>query len=391
MVQDWLMELLWGTAKFFLNPVFYLLIILAAYLGISRVKAERKFFHVRAENAYFELKQLIPLGFVIGIAISVVTIGAGVVIPLSVVAAAAIFTIVASLTTKIRFLSPAYIVSLALLLLTLVKWQGFSVPFLDEELAQLSGYFFPSVAVLMALLVLGEGILIRRNGVKGSSPRIIRSKRGLPVGVHEVKRVWMIPVFLVIPGSALSAPFDWWPVFSVGGEMYSLLLVPFAVGFQQTTRGMLPEYAAEMMGKRVAGLGVLLLLLAAGSYWLPVLSVAAAGLAVLGREFLTLRQRSLEKNLPFYFSLRNDGVVILGIIPQSPASKMGLQIGEVITKVNGIPVHNEQSFYEALQKNRAYCKLDVLDTNGEIRFVQRALFEGDHYQLGILFVQEPAR
>ena len=92
-VQDWLMELLWGTAKFFLNPVFYLLIILAAYLGISRVKAERKFFHVRAENAYFELKQLIPLGFVIGIAISVVTIGAGVVIPLSVVAAAAIFTI----------------------------------------------------------------------------------------------------------------------------------------------------------------------------------------------------------------------------------------------------------------------------------------------------------
>ena len=43
-------------------------------------------------------------------------------------------------------------------------------------------------------------------------------------------------------------------------------------------------------------------------------------------------------------------------------------------------------FYEALQQNRAHCKLEVLDVNGQIRFVQRALYEGDHHELGILFV-----
>ena len=80
--------------------------------------------------------------------------------------------------------------------------------------------------------------------------------------------------------------------------------------------------------------------------------------------------------------------MILGIIPDAPASKMTLQVGELITKVNGVAVQNEKIFYEALQKNRAHCKLEVLDTNGEVRFVQRALYEGDHYELGILFVQD---
>lgn len=388
MVQDWLIELLWGMAKFFLNPVFYLSVLLAAYLGVSRVKTERKHFHIRAENAYFELKQLLPLGFVIGIAISIVTIGVGVVIPLAAIVFAAALTILLSFTTKIRFLSPAYVVSLAFFIIFLVKWQELPVPFLEDSLEQLSGAILPSIAVLTALLVIGEGILIMKNGIKGSSPRIVRSKRGLPVGIHELKRNWMIPVFLIIPGSVLTPPFEWWPVFSVGGEMYSILLVPFAVGFHQKIQGMLPVESIEIIGKRVFGLGILLALLAAGSYWYPVLAFAVAGLAIIGREFITLRQRAFENNLPFYFSPRNNGVMILGIIPHSPASRMALQVGEIITKVNGDPVNNERTFYEALHKNRAYCKLEVLDINGEIRFVQRALFEGDHYQLGILFVQD---
>ena len=80
--------------------------------------------------------------------------------------------------------------------------------------------------------------------------------------------------------------------------------------------------------------------------------------------------------------------MILGIIPKSPAEKMALEVGELVTKVNGTLVKDEQGFYEALQRNAAHCKLEVLDTNGQIRFVQRALYEGDHHELGILFVQD---
>ena len=227
-----------------------------------------------------------------------------------------------------------------------------------------------------------------KNGSKGSSPKLIKSKRGLTVGVHEVKRLWMLPVFLIIPGEALSAPFEWWPLFSIAGQTYSLMLVPFAIGFYQQIQGMLPEKAVKHMGKRVLVFGILLTCLSAIGYWYPLASIVLVALAMIGRELITMRQRLREDNLPFYFSKRNHGVLILGIIPDSPAEKMGLGVGELITKVNSGPVHDEESFYEAMQQNRAHCKLEVIDVNDQIRFVQRAIYEGDHHELGILFVQD---
>jgi S1-C subfamily serine protease len=164
--------------------------------------------------------------------------------------------------------------------------------------------------------------------------------------------------------------------------------VPIAIGYNQQIQGMLPKEAVQTQGKRVIGLGVLALLISIAGYWYPVISIVAAAVAVIGRELLALIQRVKDENLPFYFSKKNHGLMILGIIPNSPAHKMALQVGELVTKVNGVNVRDEQSFYEALQKNRAHCKLEVIDTNGEIRFVQRALYEGDHHELGILFVQE---
>jgi S1-C subfamily serine protease len=151
---------------------------------------------------------------------------------------------------------------------------------------------------------------------------------------------------------------------------------------------MLPKQAVKALGKRVRLLGIIILALSAAGYWFPLVSIVAVALAILGREGIAFVQRFREDGMPFYFSKKNHGLMILGIIPDSPASKMELKVGELITKVNGNLVKDEKELYEALQKNRAYCKLEVIDTNGEIRFEQRALYEGDHYELGILFVQD---
>lgn len=388
MVQDWLMEFLKGTLNIFLHPIFYYSFFIAAVLGVARVKRERKNFSVRAENAYYELRQLIPLGLAIGMGTSILTIVAGLTLPFATVLFVAAITILLSFTTKLRLLSPVYTVGFAFFLTIFAGGENWSIPFFQSAFEQLEGKIYPSIAALLSLLVIGEGLLILLNGKKGTSPKLVNSKRGLQVGVHEVKRIWMVPIFLLVPGTALTAPFEWWPVFTVGSESYSILLVPFVIGFHQRVQGMLPKEAIQALGKRVAGLGILLAFLSIGSYWVPLLSIAVVALAIIGREVLSLRQRMAEDNLPFYFSKRNNGVMILGVLPESPASKMSLQVGELVTKVNGTPVYDEKGFYEALQHNRAHCKLEVLDVNGQVRFVQRALYEGDHHELGILFVQE---
>lgn len=386
MVQDWLWELLSATGKLFWNPLFYYLFFLAAVLGVLRVKRERRNFHVRVQDAYFELRQLFPLGIMIGLGASILIVTAGLVIPLGAVVLFALFTFLWSLTGRMRLISPVYIVGAAFFALIFAAGRTLPIPIFAKVFTGLDGKIYPTIGILMAILLVIEGILILRNGSKATSPKLIKSKRGQSVGIHEVKRLWAVPMFLLIPGDAITLPLDWWPVFSFGGQTYSLLLVPFAIGFHQQIQAQLPKEAVQLFGKRVITLGVLTLLLASIGYWIPLATIAVVAFAMIGRETLTLRQRISEENMPFYFSKRNHGVMILGILPHSPAEKMALQVGELITKVNGTTVYNEKAFYEALQRNRAHCKLEVIDVNGQIRFVQRALFEGEHHELGALFV-----
>lgn len=388
MVQVWLIELLKGTGKLFLQPLFYYLFILAAILGVSRVKRERRNFIIRVEDAYFELRQLLPLGLLIGLCISIITIGLGIVIPVAAIILISVATFVWSFTTKIRFLAPVYTIGPVFFALIFLANKDLSIPVFKDAFSSIHQQVYPSLVVLLALLLIAEGTLIIRNGSKGTSPKLMKSKRGQIVGVHEVKRLWMLPVFLFIPGKALVSSFDWWPVFTIGTSTYSIILVPFAIGFHQKIQGLLPKEAVKSVGKKVLTLGLLSACLAAVGYWMPLVSIGVVALALVVREFITIRQHSFEERLPFYFSKRNKGLQILGVLPDSPAEKMDLQVGELITKVNGVPVNEETAFYEALQYNRAHCKLEVLDVNGEIRFVQRALYEGDHHELGILFVQD---
>lgn len=388
MLQEWLVELVKGIGKFFLHPVFYYLVILAGILGVMRVKRERKNFHVRAYDAYFELRQLFPLGFIIGLGVSILVLAAGIAVPISLILLVAAFTFLWNLTANIRLMAPVYTIGAAFYALIIISQQKIKMPIFASSFESIDKQAYPPIAIFLALLLIAEGILIFKNGSFGTSPKLIKSKRGQRVGAHEVKRLWILPVFMLIPGNALHLPFDWWPVFSIGEEKFSLLLVPFAVGFQQQIQGMLPKEAVRTLGKRVIGLGIFITFLSIAGYWFPLVSIVTVGIALIGRETLSLIQRMRDENSPFYFSKKNHGLMILGVLPGSPADRMALQVGELITKVNGVPIHDEGALYEALQKNRAHCKLEVIDTNGQIRFVQRALYEGDHHELGILFVQD---
>ena len=61
---------------------------------------------------------------------------------------------------------------------------------------------------------------------------------------------------------------------------------------------------------------------------------------LIGREILLYKTRQHEANHPMLYGPSTDGLKVLGVHPFSPASEMGIEIGEVITKVNGHKVSN---------------------------------------------------
>ncbi|PRP55617.1 cell division protein [Bacillus halotolerans] len=386
MSVQWGFELLKSAGLFFLHPLFWFFVIVSLAFGYVRIKRERKTFHTRIADIYDELKFTYTKGLIPGILLSIVLGVLGISIPLGMLAIIAVMTAAAALTLRANWMSAAYIVSVSMLI-------GFGLqvnqaePFLDR-FPQGFAVVWPALAVFLGLLVIAEGAVAYRSAHVKTSPGLVVSSRGLPIGQQLANRIWLLPLFILVPGNGLESHLSWWPVFSVPGGSFHFLWIPYFVGFGQRVQGSLPETSIRITAKRVCILGLIVSALGAASLlWTP-LAVAAVCAAVLGRIFLSVKQRVNDNAAPFYFSKRDQGLMVLGIIPNTPAEDLELKIGEIITKVNGVPVKHVSDFYEALQRNRAYVKLEIIGLNGEIRFDQRASYEGEHHELGILFVKD---
>ncbi|MBM7661565.1 hypothetical protein JOC85_002368 [Bacillus mesophilus] len=386
-MDSWLIDVLKGIGVFFIHPLLYFFLFLTLVMGYNRVKKERGFFHVRIFDSISETKLMLTAGLFVGLIVSLLTVGVGFVIPVGGVVLIGAITLLLGLTFRLRFLSPAYVLGLAILLsMVLPQWKTGNT-FVDLLISELTLIHPTTYSGLLAILFIVEGVLIIKDGSRLSSPRLETSKRGRMIGAHASNLLWLLPVFVLLPGAPVSSIFPWWPLLSFGQQSFALCLLPFGIGFFQKTRGSLPREAVRFTGKRVIALGMFIAILAVTTYWLPVMSIAVALLAIIGRELLTIQQRVQDDDYT-YFSRRDQGLVILGIIPKSPAEKMALQVGELITKVNGKQVKSVEEFYYALQKNGAFVKLEVVDHNGELRLVQRALYDGEHHELGMLFVSD---
>lgn len=383
LVEEIIVEFGKGIGRFFLHPVTYYLVFFAIMVGSLRVKRERQDFHIRVLDLFEELRKLFPKGILVGCILSIFILFIGITLPIGAVILLGMMTVLCSFTFKLRWMSPAYVVGLTIFAIMLC--QRFPLPFISNHLENTS---LPAIAVLLGLLILSEGWLAFYSREKETTPVRIKSKRGFLVGAHRANRLWLLPIFFLMPGDVIHLPFDWWPLLPFEEKGYSLILLPLAIGFSMTTHGMLPKEAIRNISIQTIWLGILTTVVALASIWMPILSILAACIAIIGHGVILLRHRLKEDSMPFYYSKRENGLVILGILPSSPAEKMSLKIGEVIVKVNGSPIKTTEEFYLALQKNRAYCKLEVLDTNGENRLTGRTLYEGEHHELGILFASD---
>ncbi|QYG90179.1 S1C family serine protease [Bacillus atrophaeus] len=386
MSVEWAIELLKSAGLFFLHPLFWFFMIISLAYGYARIKRERKTFHTRIADIYDELKSTYTKGLIPGIILSVILFGLGISVPLGMLGIIAVVTAAAALVLRANWLSAAYIVGVSMII-------GFGLSYFQAEpfLKRFPQGFeinWPAIAVLLGLLVITEGAAAYRSAHVKTSPALVVSSRGLPIGQQISNRAWLLPLFILVPGNGLESHLSWWPVFSVPGGSFHFIWIPYIIGFGQRVQGSLPAISIKTTAKRIAILGLVITAFGAASIWWMPFAGAAVLTAVFGRIFLSLKQRVNDNAAPFYFSKRDQGLMVLGIIPNTPAEDLELKIGEIITKVNGTPVKHVSDFYEALQNNRAFVKLEVIGLNGEIRFDQRATYEGEHHELGILFVKD---
>ncbi|WP_240335240.1 PDZ domain-containing protein [Paraliobacillus sediminis] len=387
-METWLIEIAKGIGKLFLNPLIYWFFIIAFIASFTRIKKERKNFGTKIFSLFDELRYTWKTSLIFGFVLSLGMILIGASLHYLMIAGLVLFTVLFSIGKKFTWLSAAYTFGFTYIALL---FSPYFISYLPSSWnTEIKDFQWLIFTTLMGIFILIEAIKMIRIQQDETFPELKKGSRGKLVGQHRLKKIMLIPFISLLPAGLITPFADWWPLFSIGETEFGLIIIPVIIGFEHVVRGSMPTKSIRAFGQSLLILGLIVIGFSIAGYYITIFTLISVVIAIIGRELLALQFRLRDLKKPTYFAVEESELKVLGIIPGSPAENIGLMIGEKIIKVNGQPVSSEQAFYEALQLNSAYCKLDIRDERGEIRFAQRALYQGEHYELGIIFPRETA-
>lgn len=380
------MELLTGIGKLFLNPLLYWIVFLLAFMGWRRIKKERRQFGTKIYPLFKECQGTIFISIVFSIIVSLVAILIGLVMSFEMIVLIIIVTIILSVTGRTSFLSASYTLGITFVFMLLLPYVNIGaletyVHFQNVSIVQLL-----SLTLLMSIFLFAEAMLLgTRKGI--TFPEMKLSSRGKWIGQHRLKRAAFIPFFALLPMEQPDISLPIFPYFEVAGTGYGLIFLPFVIGTNYTVQGDLMADATKKIAQATWILSIIVLVIVLVSFYYPYVSILAFLVAIIGREWITYQHKKKDAYKRAIFTPLDEGVKVLAVLPGSPADRLDIKIGETITKVNGQRVRTSNAFYEALQNSGAFFKLDIIDHQGEIRFINSALYEEDHHELGVIFVE----
>ncbi|WP_397386815.1 PDZ domain-containing protein [Paenibacillus sp. MMS20-IR301] len=379
----------WGTAVVHLltQPYYYIALIFIALYYRRQVALERKLIHVKLHSWGRETWRTVWTGALMGLVVSLAAVALGISLSYPAVACIWVVSLVLMLF-RVRYLCFAYSIGLLGIIQFVLSFfpDTLQSGAAGEIAGALRGLDIPALLALAALLHVAEALLARWQGAGLATPLFLAGKRGKVVGGYQLQAFWPLPLFVLIPPGAGISELPWHPL--LGGAL-GLVSLPVIIGFSEMTQGMLPgRKAARTFGRLLIYSAVLLGLSLLADRWSP-LTVVAALTAVLLHEGLSWYSALEERSLSPIFVHPPAGRKVLAVLQGSPAQELGILPGEILLKVNGVLLTSAAQLHEALRMNPAFCKLEVQNREGESKYLQRPIYAGDHYQLGIILVPDP--
>lgn len=240
---------------------------------------------------------------------------------------------------------------------------------------------FPKVDVsqlmgLVAVLHLVESFLILLNGHSEALPLSVRYVDGRVVGAFSLQKLWPIPVVALAlipyefapPGELFAMP-NWWPLVKPAAFLeakpedffYTLLPVLAGLGYSDLVLTSFPEAKSKQAAAQLATYSLLLLGIAILASYFPFLAVGAALFGPLGHEYVIKLGQQSERQKPPLFVAPERGVMILEVLPGSPAAKLGLARGDILLTVNKVKLSSSLDLPSALGQPGEYLEIEYLD------------------------------
>ena len=225
---------------------------------------------------------------------------------------------------------------------------------------------FPKIQIsqvmsVVAVLHIVESILIFLDGSKDKLPFFFQGKKDI-VGGFNMNRFWPIP-FVVFMGDGLIQPITLMAILNYGD--YSISSYP---------------------RRKTINTSIVLFI-----YSIILLYISKANInpfispifAILGHEYIIIRNIQKEDKGFHIFEPPNKGVKILEVLPNSIGDEMGIGIGDILLKINGVDVHNTKDLEDIILLNPSKIKMELFNIKSGLIIKS---YKGKGKPLGLIIV-----
>lgn len=374
---EWTMEVKSILLSLIKNPITYWLIFISFLVTKRRMAREIIQFDNYIIERFAEWKKTLLFSALFSLLISFITLSLGLVITYEVVLILCIIVFLFSYVYNFVFLSASFTLAFTYFLL----YKSILNHYEDGMV------ILTSITLLIGLFLIAEAFLLYKVKNTDTFPELASTKRGTTFGQLHINKISFIPILIFVPNGTFTALFPIFPVVTVdGSSAYSIVAVPFFVGFHYLAQKRLPEQVAKRTAKRTAGLGIVIMVLSIFAYNAPNLSVGIALIALLGRAFIHVFADEWRVKSPVLFSSISPGVKVLWIIENSYAEHAGLNIGDTILRINEVEVSDVNDFYTQLHEARVMYTLDIRDANHQTKTMEAMLMSPHKGTLGLILL-----
>lgn len=364
--------------SYLLTPILWLGILYVIISYNQRINKERKQFRVAINKDFYEGRNFIKYGllfFVIGSLISMIL---GLTLPTNSVYIYQILVVLAFLINGFSTTSMLLVMTAAGILELVVPR---FITFFGDVFPEISG---PSWLLLIFISILADYYLTRNMKKHPLSPRIKSGKRGRNIATYLGRETVVFPLLALIPSGTLSSTLNFWPVFNIGNQKFSLILFPIFINTSVKVIKRAKERVIQDKLKNIELLlGLTFVLIVLTKFMSKLFLISLIILTVVS-IFFEIKLRKKEKNANSWYVETDEGIRIISVQPETPAAKMKLQPGDVILTCNNRVVNSEEEFYQALQLNSAYCHVKVRTYEGDLRIAESAIFMDSPHEIGLI-------
>ena len=219
---------------------------------------------------------------------------------------------------------------------------------------------YEKLIVLVGVLHMIEGIMTYFYGAKDNLC-VINYKGNQIAGGYQAYRKWYIPLFL----------------FTIKGYYVPLLCV---LVYGDETYTMVPELKSRKSGKYIFIYGCLILIVGIAVVLNKVPLPIGIMLMPIAHEMLFAINHFLEQ-APCIYTLPIKGVRVIEIIKEQ-AQRTKIERGDIILRINGKKIKDEETYYRQLEDQRLVMILEDLKGNKKILHFEQREYE----ELGVIIL-----